>query len=298
VVTEGYSFIIAPPPPGQYEIAWTVKLSHEPEHRANVATIVVEAPQVIEPSSEPTGETTATTEPEQTVGSVPSSLTVDGSAEAASPEVEAVCTAEVATENAVRSEDPELIGPAVEAVIAAAPDDATRAIVQAVADTFQAGGPEFFEAYADLVDYVRANCGFAELDILASEYAFSGIPAELPAGPMVISFENIGSEVHQMTFIRFNDDVTLTPEELFALPVEQQQSLATFHGMFYAYPGDYGARIYDLAPGRYVAICDLPENADPEIMRHMEAPGTTEPEDADFGPPHYTLGMIHEFNAT
>ena len=203
----------------------------------------------------------------------------------------------MATEAAVDGGDPEVIGPAVEAVIAAAPDDEALAIVEAVAATFEAGGPEFEEAYAELLDYVRANCGFAELDIVASEYVFSGFPAELPAGPVIVSLENIGTEVHEVTFIRFNDGVTLTADELFALPAEQQEVLATFDGIAYVYPGDTPGSCYDLAPGRYVAVCTLPENADPEIMSQMEAPGATEPEGADFGPPHFTLGMIHEFTA-
>ena len=289
-VSEGYSFIIAPPPPGEYEIEWAAHYPGETETRPPITvTVIVEAPQVIEP---PTN-----TEAESTRDSAPASLAVDGSAEASSPEVEAFCTALVATENAVDSEDPEVIGPAVEAVNAAAPDDDALAIVEAVAATFEAGGPEFEEAYAELLDYERANCGFAELNLTASEYVFNGFPAELPAGPIIVSLENIGTEVHELTFIRFNDGVTLTADELFALPAEQQQAVATFAGIAYVHPGDTFGQLYDLAPGRYLAVCTLPENADPEIMSQMEVPGATEPEDADFGRPHYTLGMIHEFTA-
>ena len=59
-----------------------------------------------------------------------------------------------------------------------------------------------------MIDYLRANCGFAELDVSASEYAFGGVPAELPAGPIILSLENIGEEVHEIIFARVNDDVT------------------------------------------------------------------------------------------
>ena len=289
-VSDTYSFIIAPPPAGEHQITTSMRYAGEAEPFDLVYNLIVEAPQVIEP---PTN-----TEAQSTRDSAPASLAVDGSAEASSPAVEAFCTATVATENAVASGDPELIAPAVEAVEAAAPDDEVRAIVDAVSATFQAGGPEFLEAYAELIDYIRANCGFAQLDLTASEYVFNGFPAELPAGPIIVSLDNVGTEVHELTFIRFNDDVTLTADELFALPAHQQQAVATFTGIAYVHPGEIFAQLYDLAPGRYLAVCTLPENADPEIMSRMEVPGATEPEDADFGPPHYTLGMIHEFTAT
>ena len=47
-VSEAYSFIIAPPPPGQYEIAVSTNYVGEPEPFAITVNLVVEAPQVIE----------------------------------------------------------------------------------------------------------------------------------------------------------------------------------------------------------------------------------------------------------
>ena len=44
-VSESYSFIIAPPPPGEYQITFSTVASGEPEGTVNV---IVEAPQVIE----------------------------------------------------------------------------------------------------------------------------------------------------------------------------------------------------------------------------------------------------------
>ena len=46
-VSEGYSFVIAPPPPGSYEITWLVSYPDGP--LGGSATVVVEAPQVVEP---------------------------------------------------------------------------------------------------------------------------------------------------------------------------------------------------------------------------------------------------------
>ena len=46
-VSEGFSFVIAPPPPGRYEINWLVSYPDGP--LGGSATVIVEAPQVIEP---------------------------------------------------------------------------------------------------------------------------------------------------------------------------------------------------------------------------------------------------------
>jgi hypothetical protein len=281
-------------------------------------------------TTEPADDTTAHTEAGHTMDTTTGSLAVDGSAEASSPEAEAFCAAELATEAAVNGDDPAAIGPAIEALIAAAPDDEVRATVEAVVATFEAGGPEFDAAYASLIDYMKANCGFAELNVAASEYAFDGVPAELPAGPTILTLENIGAEFHEILLLRINDDVTMPVEELLALPEEEQMAMTTFAGAAFAAPGSSSSGVADLTSGRYVAICTLPEGATPEVMEQLEAAEGTAPEGSapvgsepagtepagtapagtepagsapegsvpggpEVGPPHFTLGMIQEF---
>jgi hypothetical protein len=281
-------------------------------------------------TTEPADDTTAHTEAGHTMDTTTGSLAVDGSAEASSPEAEAFCAAELATEAAVNGDDPAAIGPAIEALIAAAPDDEVRATVEAVVATFEAGGPEFEAAYASLIDYMKANCGFAELNVAASEYAFDGVPAELPAGPTILTLENIGAEFHEILLLRINDDVTMPVEELLALPEAEQMAMTTFAGAAFAAPGSSSSGVADLTSGRYVAICTLPEGATPEVMEQLEAaegtapegsapvgsepagtePAATEPAGTEpagsapegsmpggpeVGPPHFTLGMIQEF---
>jgi hypothetical protein len=217
----------------------------------------------------------------------------------ANPEAAEFCAAEVAAEAAFASEDPALIGPAVEALTAAAPEEAAP-LVEAVIANAEGGpfDPAFAEAYAGLIDYVRANCGFAEVGIAASEYAFGGFPAELAAGPTIFTFENIGEEVHEMILMRINDDVTLSVDEILQLPEEESEGMATEAGFAFAFPGSTSQTVVDLTPGRYVSLCFLPENADPEMIAQMEGPESTEPEGANFGPPHFTLGMVHEFTVS
>ena len=209
-------------------------------------------------TTEPADDMTEHTEAEHTMESAPASLAVDGSAEASSPEAEAFCTAAVALQAAADGEDQAAIGPALEAATAAAPADAAPLLEAVVANIGDPESPEFAEAYAAMLDYMRANCGFAELNLAASEYAFGGFPPELPAGPTIIALENIGEEVHEVVIMRINDDVTLSADELLALPEEEAMTMTTEQAFAFAFPGTVGQTVTDFTPGRYVAVCFLP----------------------------------------
>ena len=52
----------------------------------------------------------------------------------------------------------------------------------------------------------------------------------------------------------------------------------------------------DLAPGRYFALCTVPEGGTPEVMDQLGGPSDTIPAGVEIGPSHYTLGMIQEFH--
>jgi hypothetical protein len=51
VVSDSISFIVAPPPPGEYEIAVSVTLPGTFEPVGVTTTVIVEAPDLIEPPS-------------------------------------------------------------------------------------------------------------------------------------------------------------------------------------------------------------------------------------------------------
>ena len=121
----------------------------------------------------------------------------------------AFCDAAVAAVAAAESEDPEVMMPAFEALVAASPEDILPAVEAVIATDAEPGDPEFDEPWTAMIDYVRANCGFAEINVALSEYAFGGIPEEVPAGPTILTAEAIGEEVHEMIIVRINDDVTL-----------------------------------------------------------------------------------------
>jgi hypothetical protein len=246
----------------------------------------------------PTDSAPAHTEHAET----PGTLAVDGSAEATSPEAEEFCAAEIAVEAAVNSGDEAAIGSAIESLTAAVPDEEVGAAVEAVLATFEEGGPEFEAAYAEVIDWMKANCGYAEIDVTASEFEFAGVPAEVPAGPAIISLENAGEQVHEFAVLQVNEDVTLSAEEIAALPEEEVMALGPTVAFAFTFPGSVGYGTADLAPGRYVGVCYLFDGATPDVLMQLEELGVDGPEDTipadagiEIGDSHYTLGMVHEF---
>ncbi len=92
-----------------------------------------------------------------------------GGETAGAGDVEAFCEAELEAEAASQGDDPSQAEPAFEAFVAAAPEDireAAEALVAAVqAETF---GPEFEEPYAEVIQFMKDNCGFSEMDVTRS----------------------------------------------------------------------------------------------------------------------------------
>jgi hypothetical protein len=252
----------------------------------------------------------ASTEPPPDASAAPD-VPVPTAGEAASPEAAAFCEAYLGVEAAGSSEDPAAIEPAIGAAMEAAPADAAP-LLEALVTAFQTSGPEgpeFEAAYGPLLEWLEANCGYAQLNLTASEYAIGGLPTELSAGTYMVSYANIGEEVHEFLVLRFNDDATLTAEELIALPQEEAEQHITFAGAAFAFPDDVGHAIVNLEPGRYVAVCFLPEGATPEVFQEMmmegESGSSEPPADAsappseEQGPPsHASHGMVQEFTVS
>ena len=203
------------------------------------------------------------------------------------------CAAEMEIEAAVQTEGDPM--PAVEAALAAAPADVKPAL-QGVVDAFSTGdteSPAFTEPYAEMMEWMKANCGYTSLEVTTTEYAFAGIPDEVPAGPAIITMTNLGEEFHEVLLMRKNDGVTESFEELLALPEDEAMTKVTMAGAAFGPPGEESHGVANLEPGEYLAICFLPEGATPELMEQMEGPESSLPPEA--GPPHFTHGMLFEF---
>jgi hypothetical protein len=242
-----------------------------------------------------TAEQATTAPPESTAGPATTSPPVTTSAPAttaAAGDLAGFCDAELAVEGAVASEDEAAIGSAIEQLIAAAPPEVAGTVETVVAE-FQASGGEseaFTEAYSELIGFVKGNCGFTDLTVEATNYAFGGLPRNVAAGPAVVTLENKADEFHEMVVFRINDDVTDTLIELLSLPEEEAMTKITMAGVAFAAPGETGHTAFTLEPGRYAAVCFLPEGATPEAMEQMEQ-SSVPPE----GQPHFMHGMAQEF---
>ena len=284
-------------------------------------------------SSDTTAGTTATTAagatqaPASTEKTTATTLGGSGAGE----EVDAFCQAELEAEAAAQSEDPSAAGPAFEALVAAAPEEIKATVEEVIANAESGPGePAFDEPYGEMIAFMQDNCGFTELEVEAADYSFKGLPPEVEAGPAIITFTNVGEEVHEIAMARINNGVTETVAELLELPEEEALSKITPVGGGFGLPGATTYAVVDLGePGDYVATCFIPEGLTPDVMAQMEEmesegagePEGTSPEETDdtspagtegaegttpegsgpmaeLGPPHALLGMVQEFTVT
>lgn len=143
---------------------------------------------------------------------------------------------------------------------------------------------EFLAADEAIDEYMLDNCGFEQIEATGVDYEYEGLPDTVPAGTVAVTFDNQGDEVHEIGIVRINDDVTASIDELLAMPEDQAMSMVSFTGVAYANPGESDTTFLEMQPGRYAAVCFVPEGT-----THMDMPGD--------GAPHFTLGMVGEFTA-
>ncbi len=182
--------------------------------------------------------------------------------------------------------------PLADDIMAAAPDEISDelAVLDGAVDEMAATGVDIWEspevnAASDTTHaYDVEHCGWEVVDVAASNYAFDGLPAELPAGETSFELTNDADEVHELILLRKDDGVTQSAEELLAMPEEEAMALVEMLGSpAFAAPGDTAYTVKDLAPGEYVAACFIPTG-----MTGTDGP----PPD---GPPHAMNGMVAEF---
>lgn len=186
------------------------------------------------------------------------------------------------------------VEPYLAAVDAAAPEpvaaDATtltRLAREALATGDEAvfSSPEFTAAEDRVDSYMVAECGYEEVRITATDFEYQGLPATLTVGTKAVTLVNEGEEQHEVGVVRINDDVTLTVEEILALPEEEGMAAVTFKGAAFAEPGGTDTSFVRIdQPGRYGVACFIPE-------------GSTAGTEGS-GAPHFTLGMLGDFTVT
>lgn len=144
--------------------------------------------------------------------------------------------------------------------------------------------PEIEAAFGRMEEHDAEVCGFetpeneeeepdteaaegAEVvPVTAVDYAFEGIPAEVPSGAVAFELTNDGEDAHEMVIFKLGEgadlDALLAAEEP---PTEEQ---AQEVGGTFAPPGEGGVYAnVDLDPGTYAVVCFIPG---PEGKAHHE----------------------------
>jgi uncharacterized cupredoxin-like copper-binding protein len=128
------------------------------------------------------------------------------------------------------------------------------------------------------------------VEVVGVDYAFQGIPPTATVGTS-FSLRNEGEEAHELVLVRKNPDVTLSFEELLALPEDQALNQVAFLGQVAANPGETASgTVAADAPGDYLAICFVPQGLT-QLPEGSLGPDASLPA----GAPHFTLGMRQEF---
>lgn len=143
---------------------------------------------------------------------------------------------------------------------------------------------ELMDADARVDQYMLDKCGYDQIEAVASDYQFEGVPELIGGGPVAVTLKNEGEEIHEIVLLRINDDVTLSAEELFALPEEEAMTETMPAGFGFAEIGKSSTSFIRLEPGRYAVACFIPV-------------GSKAGQEGN-GPPHFTEGMFAELNVT
>jgi len=144
-----------------------------------------------------------------------------------------------------------------------------------------------------------------ELNITAVNYSFGDVPATVEAGTRLTLTNAAEDEAHELVLFRIVDGEERPLSEILALPEEEAQTLTTFQGVAFAFPGEEtsypeGDTTVNEA-GRYAIVCFIPVGGDIAKMKEALAnrdEEAAEPPDLGDGPPHFTQGMAAEFTVS
>lgn len=137
--------------------------------------------------------------------------------------------------------------------------------------------PEVMAAQAEIGQALFDGCDGNRLDIAGVDYAFEGLPDEIPAGHTTIAFTDEGNEEHEIMIVKLADGEDLTLDELLDLPEEEVFSKVQPVAVTWGAPGETGYTAMDLEPGTYFALCNIPIGG------------------GEQGAPHHTAGMKQTF---
>jgi hypothetical protein len=137
--------------------------------------------------------------------------------------------------------------------------------------------PEFVAASAEVAEATHTGCGWEQVDITNVEYAFEGVPDEVPAGVTSFLTTNEGEEPHVAVLMKVPDDLE-DPASVLESP--EPPAGTEVIGAAFGAPGDMAGFAADLEAGTYFMFCDIPVGG------------------AEDGAPHFAEGMQRVFTVT
>ena len=163
--------------------------------------------------------------------------------------------------------------------------------ITALRDAYQKKGDKLFNSGAGLQlisaldSWVYDNCPGSQVAVTATDYAYQGVPATLPAGPANFKMTNAApKEDHMMAILK------LTPagegrelSKILAMPEKKQDKYfePDDQGAFmFAPAGQVGYVPINLESGTYAYVCFLPVGG------------------KNSGAPHFTEGMYGSFTVS
>jgi hypothetical protein len=142
--------------------------------------------------------------------------------------------------------------------------------------------PEFDAALSRARTVVTSQCLIPEMRVTSTDFKYDGIPPEITAGSVALTFGNLGAEPHEMEIFRIDDREQRPVQDLIALPdAERGLVLVAVDTSVNADPGEVDRKFLKLVPGRYGVACLVPQGSTDAVR------GT--------GPAHATLGEVGEF---
>lgn len=138
------------------------------------------------------------------------------------------------------------------------------------------------------------------VQVTGVDYDYEGVPDSVEAGTELEFTNESSEEAHELVLVRLPDTEERSIEELVQMSPEEQQQLLTdsLVGVSVAAPGSDGMVVEgDLVvdePGRYLMVCLIPTDADPEEYLRAAAEAEGGPPQVEGGPPHLVNGMYAE----
>ena len=134
-------------------------------------------------------------------------------------------------------------------------------------------------AFSSYEAWAHAECGYQNVDVMAMDYEYQGVPATLAAGPTSFSLMNHSErgEFHTAVLAKLRPGLQLTLEQLWELSVDEIADHAdVVPGFASAAPGATGGTLVTLTPGHYFLVCPIPSDENDPASAHLSRGMLTE----------------------